>query len=62
MKKIVLLSLVATTALMAGGYKIPESSVNAVALSNAYVANASGADASYYNPAKMVLVRIKVEL
>ncbi len=54
MKKIVLLSLVATTALMAGGYKIPESSVNAVALSNAYVANASGADASYYNPAKMV--------
>ena len=54
MKKIVLLSLVATTALMAGGYKIPESSVNAVALSNAYVANANGADASYYNPANMV--------
>ncbi len=54
MKKIVLLSLVATTALLAGGYKIPESSVNAVALSNAYVANANGADASYYNPANMV--------
>ncbi len=54
MKKIDLLSLVATTALLAGGYKIPESSVNAVALSNAYVANANGADASYYNPANMV--------
>ncbi len=54
MKKIALLSLVATTALLAGGYKIPESSVNAVALSNAYVANANGADASYYNPANMV--------
>ena len=53
MKKIGLLSL-ATTVLMAGGYKIPESSVNAVALADAYVANASGADASYYNPANMV--------
>jgi long-chain fatty acid transport protein len=54
MKKIALMSLAVTTALLAGGYKIPESSLNAVALSNAYVANANGADASYYNPANMV--------
>ncbi len=39
---------------MAGGYKIPESSLNATALSAAYVAAARGADAAYYNPAAMV--------
>lgn len=54
MKKVALLSLAVTTALMAGGYKIPESSLNATALSNANIANAHGADASYYNPANMV--------
>ncbi|MDD2358177.1 MAG: outer membrane protein transport protein [Thiovulaceae bacterium] len=59
MQKIALMSLSVTTALLAGGYKIPESSVNAVALSNAYVANANGADASYYNPANMVLNKNK---
>ena len=53
MKKIALLSLAATTALMASGYAIPEKSQKAVALSAAYVANAHGADASYYNPANM---------
>ncbi len=40
--------------LMAGGYKIPENSINSTALSAAYVANAHGADAAYYNPAAMV--------
>lgn len=54
MRKIALLSIVTATALTAAGYKIPENSVNAVALSNAYVANAHGADAAYYNPANMV--------
>ena len=54
MKKVALMSLAVTTVLMASGYKIPESSINAVALSNAYVANAHGADAAYYNPANMV--------
>ncbi len=48
------LSLLAATTLMAGGYKIPESSLNATALSAAYVAAAHGADAAYYNPAAMV--------
>lgn len=38
----------------ASGYRIPEQSVNATALAAAYVANAQGADASYYNPAAMV--------
>ena len=47
-----LLSLSAAT-LFGAGYKIPEQSLNATALSAAYVANARGADASYYNPANM---------
>lgn len=53
MRYAVLLS-VAAAAAMAGGYKIPESSINATALSAAYVANVRGADAAYYNPAAMV--------
>lgn len=54
MKKLLVLSLAASTALTASGFRIPEVSAEAVALSAACVANASGADASYYNPAKMV--------
>ncbi len=57
MKKILLssvASVILTSPLMAGGYKIPEQSVNSTALSAAYVANAHGADAAYYNPAAMV--------
>lgn len=53
-----LTTLAATTLLVpaaafASGYRIPEQSVNAVALSGAYVAHTPGADASYYNPANM---------
>lgn len=50
----IVISAVAAATLIAGGYKIPESSINATALSAAYVANAHGADAAYYNPAAMV--------
>ncbi len=50
----VVIGLFASTAIYAAGYKIPEQSLNSVALSAAYVANANGADASYYNPANMV--------
>ncbi|RDU73099.1 hypothetical protein CQA66_02400 [Helicobacter aurati] len=38
---------------LANGFKIQEQSLNATALSSAYVAGARGADASYYNPANM---------
>ncbi len=48
------ISLLPTTQLLAAGYKVPENSVNSTALSAAYVANAHGADAAYYNPAAMV--------
>jgi long-chain fatty acid transport protein len=53
MRSLIFLSAAAAT-VMAGGYAIPESSINATALSAAYVANAHGADAAYYNPAAMV--------
>lgn len=52
--RIIVISAVASATLMAGGYAIPESSVNATALSAAYVAASHGADAAYYNPAAMV--------
>lgn len=55
MKVATLLSLSAAT-LLASGYRIPEQSLNSTALSAAYVAGANGADASYYNPANMVLM------
>ena len=56
MKTIVLLQLI-VGALFAGGYKIPETSLNSVALSAANVAHASSADAAYYNPANMVFMK-----
>ena len=63
MKKIALLSLVASSVLLAGGYKIPETSTNAVALGAANIAhNHENADAAYYNPAKMVFMENKNHL
>ena len=54
-KVVTLLSLSAAT-LLASGYRIPEQSLNAVAMSAANVAGANGADASYYNPANMSFI------
>lgn len=62
LKKTLTISLACATSIYAAGYKIPEQSLNAVALSAAYVANASGADASYYNPANMAFSTQKNEL
>ncbi|MDO8454653.1 MAG: outer membrane protein transport protein [Sulfurimonas sp.] len=52
-KKLVLLSMASASVLMAGGYKIPDTSLDGIALCAANVAHASGADAAYYNPANM---------
>jgi len=52
-KKIVTLSVVTSGLLVAGGYKIPEQSLNSMALGAAYVAHTSGADTAYFNPAAM---------
>jgi long-chain fatty acid transport protein len=56
MKKITVLSVMAGSMLVAGGYKIPEQSLNAMALGAAYVAHTTGADSAYYNPANMVFM------
>ncbi len=56
MRKIVFFGLFCSC-LFAGGYKIPEVSLNSVALSAANVAHNSSADAAYYNPANMVFMK-----
>lgn len=62
MKKLMLLSLAAVCSVYAGGYKIPENSANALALSAANVAHSHGADAAYYNPANMPFMEDKNEM
>lgn len=47
------LPLLSLSHIYANGFKIQEQSLNATALSSAYIAGARGADASYYNPANM---------
>jgi len=47
------LSAIASSVVIAGGYKLPEQSVNSLGLAAAYVAHTMGADAAYYNPANM---------
>ena len=47
------LSAVASSIVIAGGYKLPEQSVNSMGLAAAYVAHTMGADTAYYNPANM---------
>jgi long-chain fatty acid transport protein len=53
MKKIIALSLVTSGLLVAGGYKIPEQSLNSMALGAAYIAHTTDADTAYFNPANM---------
>jgi long-chain fatty acid transport protein len=60
-KKIIQIALVmvigSSCRVLAAGYRIPEQSLNATALSSAYIANANGPDAAYYNPANMSWAR-----
>ncbi len=60
--KITTLSALASTILLSSGYKIPETSVNSVALSGANVAHTSSADAAYDNPANMIFMADSNEL
>jgi len=54
MKLLILFSFALSSTLFGAGYQIPNNSLNAQALSTAYVANAQGADTTYYNPANML--------
>lgn len=56
MKKITLMSMMASTLILAGGYKIPETSTNSLALGGANIAHVSSADAAYDNPANMAFM------
>ncbi len=56
MKKTITLTLLGTTLSFAGGYKVPEQSLNSMALGAAYVANTQGADSAYFNPANMAFM------
>lgn len=56
LSKVTAVALLSAVTLSASGWRIPEQSLNSVALSAAYVANANGADASYSNPANMVFM------
>lgn len=51
--RVCLLAALSCASTYANGFKIQEQSLNATALSSAYIAGARGADASYYNPANM---------
>jgi long-chain fatty acid transport protein len=59
MKKIIALSIVTSSFVLAGAYKIPEQSVNSMALGAAYVAHTDGADTAYFNPANMAFMEDK---
>ncbi len=59
MKKIILLSAVTSSLVMAGAYKIPEQSINSMALGAAYIATTEGADTAYFNPANMAFLADK---
>ena len=50
------LSVVTSSIVLAGGYKIPEQSLNSMALGAAYVAHTTSADAAYFNPANMAFM------
>jgi long-chain fatty acid transport protein len=59
MKKTLLLSITVSSLVMAGAYKIPEQSINSMALGAAYVAHTDGADTAYFNPANMAFMEDK---
>jgi len=59
MMKTILLSITASSFLMAGAYKVPEQSLNSMALGAAYVAHTNGADTVYFNPANMAFMEDK---
>jgi long-chain fatty acid transport protein len=56
MKKTVILSALTSGLLVAGAYKLPEQSLNSMALGAAYVAHTTHADTAYFNPANMAFM------
>jgi len=59
MKKILVLSSITSSLVVGGAYKIPEQSLNSMALGAAYIAHTSGGDTAYFNPANMAFMEEK---
>ena len=57
MKRVITLSIITSSLVLAGAYKVPEQSLNSMALSAAYVAHTNGADTAYFNPANMAFLK-----
>jgi len=55
--KIISIEIILSSLSIAGGYKIPEQSLNSMALGASYVAHTIGADSAYYNPANMSFMK-----
>lgn len=55
--KAAIVILAATGVASAGAYKLPEQSLNSMALGAAYVAHTTEADSAYFNPANMAFLR-----
>ncbi len=51
-----ILVICSSAVVIAGGYKIPEQSLEGMALSAARIAHGTGADTAYYNPANMAFL------
>ena len=60
--KTIIATILTSSIILASGWRLPEQSATSVALSGAYVANAYGAEASYFNPANMSFNENKKEL
>jgi len=56
MKRTLLLTTLLGSAAVAGAYKLPEQSLNSMALGAAYVAHTTEADTAYFNPANMAFM------
>ncbi|MDR2081640.1 MAG: OmpP1/FadL family transporter [Campylobacteraceae bacterium] len=54
--KVLAVSALLSSSVLASGYKIPEQSLSGLALGAANIAAVDGADASYYNPANMAFL------
>ena len=56
MKRVILSAVALSAVAYAAAYKIPEQSLDAMALSASHVAHTTGADSAYYNPANMAFL------
>ena len=59
MNRIIKLSVLTTTLAISSAYRLPEQSINSMALGASYIAHTRGADTTYFNPAGMAFMKDK---